>query len=268
MNVQRIAGVALAASVLCSGCLADWLPLRSSVVKVAGSTKRICQVTGEFDHSVTPPTLTKNRTERLAKLRGSDLGQSFTGPFGASSSCSATRSRSRKRPSVPAVATPSRSPFPVKTRRTAYSCSSIAPPTVATVRRRSTVATSGFSKRRRGVLLSGDAYVVVSRTREIATLRAIGFGRAALVCSVLAEAAALASLGGAIGSLTAWLLFDGYAVSTLNFQSISQVAFAFAVTPALVAEGLTYAVGLGVIGAMWPACRAARLPIVTGLREM
>ena len=82
MNVQRIAVVALAASVLCSGCLADWLPLRSSVVKVAGSTKRICQVTGEFDQSVTPPTPTKNRTERLAKLRGSDLGQSFSGPFG------------------------------------------------------------------------------------------------------------------------------------------------------------------------------------------
>jgi putative ABC transport system permease protein len=109
---------------------------------------------------------------------------------------------------------------------------------------------------------------VVSRTREIATLRALGFGRAALVCSVLTEAAALALLGGVIGSSTAWLLFDGYAVSTLNFQSMSQVAFAFAVTPALVAEGLTYAVGLGVIGAAWPAWRAARLPIVTGLREV
>jgi putative ABC transport system permease protein len=109
---------------------------------------------------------------------------------------------------------------------------------------------------------------VVSRTREIATLRAIGFGRAALVCSVLAEAAALASAGGAIGALTAWALFDGYTVSTLNFQSMSQVAFAFAVTPTLIAEGLTYSVGLGVVGAMWPAWRAARLPIVAGLREV
>jgi putative ABC transport system permease protein len=109
---------------------------------------------------------------------------------------------------------------------------------------------------------------VVSRTREIATLRAIGFGRAALVCSVLAEAAALATAGGTIGALTAWALFDGYAVSTLNFQSMSQVAFAFAVTPALIAEALTYSVGLGVIGAMWPAWRAARLPIVAGLREV
>jgi putative ABC transport system permease protein len=109
---------------------------------------------------------------------------------------------------------------------------------------------------------------VVSRTREIATLRALGFGRAALVCSVLAEAAALASVGGAIGSLTAWVIFDGYAVSTLNFQSMSQVAFAFAVTPVLIAEGMAYAIGLGVIGAMWPALRAARLRIVGGLREV
>ena len=108
---------------------------------------------------------------------------------------------------------------------------------------------------------------VVSRTREIATLRAIGFGRTAVVCSVVAEAAALATAGGAIGALTAWVLFDGYAVSTLNFQSMSQVAFAFAVTPALVAQGMAYAIGMGLVGAMWPAWRAARLPIVTALRE-
>jgi putative ABC transport system permease protein len=73
---------------------------------------------------------------------------------------------------------------------------------------------------------------------------------------------------GAIGALTAWGLFDGYAVSTLNFQSMSQVGFAFAVTPALVAQGLTYAVGMGVVGAIWPAWRAARLPIVTALRDI
>jgi putative ABC transport system permease protein len=109
---------------------------------------------------------------------------------------------------------------------------------------------------------------VVSRTREIGTLRAIGFGRSAVVCSVLAEAAALASVGGAIGALTAWGLFDGYSVSTLNFQSMSQVGFAFAVTPALVAEGMTYAMGMGLVGAMWPAWRAARLPIVTALRDV
>jgi putative ABC transport system permease protein len=108
---------------------------------------------------------------------------------------------------------------------------------------------------------------VVSRTREIATLRAIGFGSTAVVSSVLAEGSALASAGGAIGALAAWLFFDGYAVSTLNFQSMSQVGFAFAVTPELVVQGMVYAIAIGLIGATWPAWRAARLPIVTALRD-
>jgi putative ABC transport system permease protein len=109
--------------------------------------------------------------------------------------------------------------------------------------------------------------VVVSRTREIATLRALGFGSAAVVGSVLVEAAALAAAGGAIGAVTAWLLFDGFAVSTLNFQSMGQVAFAFAVTPPLVTQAMAYAVGVGLTGAIWPAWRAAQLPVAAGLRE-
>jgi putative ABC transport system permease protein len=126
------------------------------------------------------------------------------------------------------------------------------------------------------VLMGGEAIfaalstmyaAVVSRTREIATLRAIGFGSTAVICSVLAEATALATTGGAIGALTAWILFDGYAVSTLNFQSMSQVGFAFAVTPVLIEQGMAYAIGMGLVGAMWPAWRAARLPIVTALRD-
>jgi putative ABC transport system permease protein len=108
---------------------------------------------------------------------------------------------------------------------------------------------------------------VASRTSEIATLRALGFGTVAIVCSVLAEAAALAFTGGAIGALAARALLDGYAVSTLSFQSMSQVAFAFAVTPALIGEGLSYAIGMGLLSAMWPAWRAARLPIVEALRD-
>jgi len=109
---------------------------------------------------------------------------------------------------------------------------------------------------------------VAARTREIATLRALGFGRLAVVCSVLAEAAALARTGGALGALAAWALFDGYAVSTLNFQSMSQVAFAFAVSPALIGLGMAVAMGMGLIGALWPAWRAARLPIAAALRDV
>lgn len=108
---------------------------------------------------------------------------------------------------------------------------------------------------------------VASRTREIATLRAIGFGRLAILGSVFVEATALALAGGALGALTAWALFDGYAVSTLNFQSMSQIAFAFAVTPALLVEGMLVAAALGLAGASWPAWRAARLPIAAALRE-
>ena len=105
------------------------------------------------------------------------------------------------------------------------------------------------------------------RIREIATLRALGFGSTAVVSSVLAEAAVLASAGGAVGALMAWALFDGLAVSTLNFQSMSQVAFAFAVTPRLVTQGMVYAIGIGLVGAVWPSWRAARLTTVSGLRE-
>jgi putative ABC transport system permease protein len=108
---------------------------------------------------------------------------------------------------------------------------------------------------------------VVSRTREIATLRAVGFGGTAVVCSVLAEALVLAAAGGAIGALTAWGLFDGYAVSTLNFQSMSQVAFAFAVTPALVGQAMVSATAIALLGAAWPAWQAGTLPVAGGLRE-
>jgi putative ABC transport system permease protein len=81
------------------------------------------------------------------------------------------------------------------------------------------------------------------------------------------EAVILASTGGAFGALAAWLLFDGYAMSTLNFQSMSQLAFAFAVTPALVAQGIAAAVSNGIIGAMWPAWHAATVSVTSGLRK-
>ncbi|HVD92780.1 MAG TPA: ABC transporter permease [Vicinamibacterales bacterium] len=109
---------------------------------------------------------------------------------------------------------------------------------------------------------------VASRTREIATLRALGFGSFPVVISVLAEAALLSLVGGLIGGLIAWAAFDGYETATMNFQSFSQIAFAFAVTPKLLGMALVYALLMGLVGGMLPAIRAARLPVVTALREL
>ena len=109
---------------------------------------------------------------------------------------------------------------------------------------------------------------VAARTREIATLRALGFSSGPVVVSVLVEAVMLSLLGGLIGGGLAWAAFDGYQTATMNWQSFSQVAFAFAVTPALLLQGLIYAVVMGLIGGLLPAIRAARLPVVTALRQL
>ncbi|MEO0423166.1 MAG: FtsX-like permease family protein [Pseudomonadota bacterium] len=111
-------------------------------------------------------------------------------------------------------------------------------------------------------------YTAVStRTVEIATLRALGFGSGAVIMSVMVEALVLALLGGVIGAAIAYVLFDGFTVSTLNNSTFSQVAFAFAVTPKLLAIGLILALGLGFIGGFLPALRAASLPVTDALRE-
>ena len=109
---------------------------------------------------------------------------------------------------------------------------------------------------------------VATRTREIATLRALGFNAVSVVISVLAEAMALAAIGGAIGGLVAYVVFNGYQTSTMNFQTFSQVAFAFAVTPSLLVQGLVYALVMGLIGGLLPAIKAARLPIPSALRQL
>jgi putative ABC transport system permease protein len=109
---------------------------------------------------------------------------------------------------------------------------------------------------------------VATRTREIATLRALGFNTGSVLISVLAESLALAALGGLLGGLTAYLAFNGYQTSTMNFQTFSQVAFAFAVTRSLLIQGLSYALIMGLVGGLMPAIKAARLPIATALREL
>jgi putative ABC transport system permease protein len=109
---------------------------------------------------------------------------------------------------------------------------------------------------------------VANRTREIATLRALGFGSSPVVLSVLIEAVVLSLIGGILGGGLAWLVFDGYQTATMNFQSFSQVAFAFKVSPGLLAQGLTYSVIMGLFGGLFPAIRAARMPVVTALRQL
>ena len=112
-------------------------------------------------------------------------------------------------------------------------------------------------------------YTAVStRTREIATLRALGFNTGSVLISVLAESLALAAVGGLLGGLAAYFAFNGYQTSTMNFQTFSQVAFAFRVTQALMIQGLSYALLMGLVGGLFPAIRAARLPIPSALREL
>lgn len=109
---------------------------------------------------------------------------------------------------------------------------------------------------------------VAARTREIATLRALGFGGGPVVVSVLAESLVLGLLGGLLGGAIAYLAFNGFQTSTMNWQTFSQVAFAFSVTPGLVASGIAYALAMGLVGGLLPAVRAARLPVVSALREL
>jgi putative ABC transport system permease protein len=109
---------------------------------------------------------------------------------------------------------------------------------------------------------------VATRAREIATLRALGFDTSSVVVSVLTESMVLGAVGGTIGGAAAYFGFNGYQTSTINFQTFSQVAFAFRVTPNLLALGLFYALTMGLVGGLLPALRAARLPIPSALREL
>lgn len=108
---------------------------------------------------------------------------------------------------------------------------------------------------------------VATRAREIATLRAIGFRAAPVIISVLLETLLLALLGGTLGAATAWLIFDHYTVSTLG-SNFTQVVFAFEVSPMLLWTGLKWALAIGLVGGLFPALRAAFLPVTVGLREL
>jgi putative ABC transport system permease protein len=107
---------------------------------------------------------------------------------------------------------------------------------------------------------------VASRAREIATLRAIGFRGIPVVVAVMLETMLLALLGGVLGGLVAWLLFNGHTASTLA-GGMSQLSFQFKVDPTLLWEGLKWALAIGFIGGLFPALRAASLPVTDALRS-
>jgi len=109
--------------------------------------------------------------------------------------------------------------------------------------------------------------LVSARTREIATLRALGFGTSPVIISVMIESLVIALVGGAIGALAAYLAFDGFTTSTINWQTFSQVAFAFTVSPQLLTTAIIWSAFIGLLGGFFPALHAARIPIAAALRE-
>ena len=106
---------------------------------------------------------------------------------------------------------------------------------------------------------------VATRAREIATLRALGFRGVPVVVAVMLETMLLALLGGILGAALAWLVFNGYTAATLS-GNFSQVMFEFQVGPELMWTGLKWALGIGLVGGLFPALRAARLPVTEALR--
>jgi putative ABC transport system permease protein len=108
---------------------------------------------------------------------------------------------------------------------------------------------------------------VAERGREIATMRALGFGAAAVVTSFLIEALLISFVGGGIGCL-AVLPLNGLTTSTMNFQTFSNLAFAFKITPELLVKGILFALAMGLIGGLLPAVRAASRPVASALREL
>jgi putative ABC transport system permease protein len=108
---------------------------------------------------------------------------------------------------------------------------------------------------------------VATRAREIATLRAIGFRGLPVVVAVMLETTLLALIGGVIGGAVAWLVFNGFEASTMSAGAVGKLSFNLAVSPALLWEGVKWALAIGFVGGLFPAVRAASLPVTTALRE-
>jgi putative ABC transport system permease protein len=108
---------------------------------------------------------------------------------------------------------------------------------------------------------------VAYRTREIGTLRALGFSRVRIIAAFLVESVALALVGGAIGCILA-LPVHGLSTGAMNMTSFSELAFKFRITPALLGAGLLFSALMGAVGGLLPALRAARIPVARALREI
>jgi putative ABC transport system permease protein len=108
---------------------------------------------------------------------------------------------------------------------------------------------------------------VSERSREIATIRAIGFGMGAVVVSFVVEALLISFIGGALGCL-AVLPLNGLTTGAMNWQTFSHLAFAFRITPVLLVSGIIFALVMGIVGGLPPAIRAARRPVAAALRSL
>jgi len=108
---------------------------------------------------------------------------------------------------------------------------------------------------------------VGARTREIGTLRVLGFRRRTIVLSFLIEGALLALVGGILGSVLS-LFGNGYATGTIGFETFSETVFEFTITPALIGKGLLFSIIVGILGTLLPALRASRLPVISALKSI
>jgi len=108
--------------------------------------------------------------------------------------------------------------------------------------------------------------IVAARTREIGTLRALGFSRRAILASFVVESALLALIGGGLGCLLA-LTANGYTTGASNLQTFREVAYAFRITPPILGAGMGFALVMGILGGLLPSVRAARLSIAAAVRE-
>jgi putative ABC transport system permease protein len=108
---------------------------------------------------------------------------------------------------------------------------------------------------------------VGARTREIGTLRVLGYRRRTILAGFIIEGAILAAAGGVLGCLLSFPM-HGYSTGTMSFDSFSEVIFQFRITPWLVAKGIVFAIIIGVVGSLLPAIRASRLPVIQALKAV